>query len=375
VDRTVTLTPELKKQFDDWKAKANRVGLFATAKKYGAKLKRTGREHVGPCPQCKGVDRFSVNEGKGAWNCRGSEGGHDSVGLLMHIQRMSFMEACEELSGEPPPRGKSKPISDEERRKREDDQKRYEKEKRENEADEERRRARRVQTAAEIWSACKPIAGTLAEKYLMGRGLLVPPGGWPDVIGFHPGLEWETGAEWDGGRKVKAGPVFPALVGRVQDVCGDTVAIWRIFLDPQTGGKAPVENPKLGLGNAAGGAIRIGGVARKIGAAEGVETALAAWALVNFRYPVWSLLSTSGMMNVEIPLEVEEIVIFPDGDQPVRKQDGEYIPEPNPPGIKAARTLAERVKPLGIACSIQAEPAPGTDYLDIYNSIQGMVTA
>lgn len=49
-----------------------RVGdLIPSAKAYG--LKRVGHSYVGPCPICKGHDRFSINQGKDgfAWvHCR-----------------------------------------------------------------------------------------------------------------------------------------------------------------------------------------------------------------------------------------------------------------------------------------------------------------
>lgn len=222
--------------------------------------------------------------------------------------------------------------------------------------------ARKAETVAGIWSDCRPIAGTLAEKYLLGRGLDVPPGGWPDCLGFHPSLVYDL----DEKPKRK----FPGLVARVDDVVGDLVAIWRIFLDAATGGKGPVDNSKLGLGPAAGGAIRLGGIGPRIGGAEGVETALAAWGLIGFRRPVWALLSTAGMAGFEIPIEVEHIDIFPDGDRQTRRKDGLFVPEPLAPGRRAANALAARAKAAKVGHTIQPEPPQGSDYLDLYNRLK-----
>lgn len=235
------------------------------------------------------------------------------------------------------------------------------------EAAESEARSRRAATASDIWAECRPIAGTLAEKYLVDRGIPVPPDGWPDVVGFHRRLEWRTG---------EAGPRqwFPCLVGRVDGVDGEVIAIWRVFLDPDGHGKAKVDNPKLGLGPAKGGAVRLGGVAAKVGVAEGIETAFGAWWLCGRRFPVWAALSTSGMAGLEIPLAVNRIVIFPDGDKPLTRdrETREFIPADGGAGIRAARALHGRAAAAGIPSVIEAEPPIGVDYLDLWNKAAAM---
>lgn len=230
---------------------------------------------------------------------------------------------------------------------------------------EEAKRRKKAETAQEVWAQCVPIAGTLAEEYLMGRGVPVPPMGWPDVLGFHETLEWELGSQWDGDKKVNDGPYFPCLVARVQDAGGETVAVWRIFLDPLTVGKAQVYKPKVGMGPAGGGAVRIGGIGPKIGAAEGLETSLAAWTLEGYRFPVWATLSTSGMVGFEPPLQVQRVSIFPDGDLPTER---EGIIR-GPPGMAAAKKLRDRMIEIGIPTTINEPPFNG-DYLDVLKALQ-----
>ncbi len=89
--------------FDDWKQRADETDPLEAAAKYGAVLKRAGREHVGPCPFCNGRDRFSLNLQRHKWNCRGHGGGHGAVSMVMHIAGLTFLQACEELTGEPNP--------------------------------------------------------------------------------------------------------------------------------------------------------------------------------------------------------------------------------------------------------------------------------
>lgn len=220
-----------------------------------------------------------------------------------------------------------------------------------------KRAERRKQSAGEVWKETVPLAGTHGEAYLVARGL-PPVSEWPwnpdETIRFHPSLDFEPDS--DVGR-------FPAVVGRVQSAFGDGAAVWQIFLAKDKPQKADLTpSPKIGRGPAAGGAVRIGGFAPHIGIAEGMETALAAWVLEGFRRPVWATLSTSGMTAFEPPMDVERITIIPDGDKgQISKATGGVL---EPPGIKAARALRDRMKPAGITCSISQMCVLG-DALDL----------
>src|SRR5271154_4639726 len=68
----------------------------------GLKLRRQGRELVGPCPRCGGHDRFSINVNKQVWNCRGCGTGGDVIALLIHVDRCDFPSAVAALTGTAP---------------------------------------------------------------------------------------------------------------------------------------------------------------------------------------------------------------------------------------------------------------------------------
>lgn len=206
--------------------------------------------------------------------------------------------------------------------------------------------------ARTIWNACRPIAGTLAETYLASRGFTDLPDSLP--LGFHPALKYSGKGK------------MPALVCRVDDLLGEFTGIWRVYLKPDGSGKAALEYPRLGLGPVGGGAVRIGGEYPKIGLAEGLESALGAWCLVGRKYPVWVTLSTSGLVAVELPLSVTNVVIFPDGDRGIRRQGGDYVPVKVPPGRLAARTLSAQLKTQRVPSTIAAEPPAGFDYNDLW---------
>ncbi|MEH6721310.1 MAG: hypothetical protein V7704_20725 [Aurantimonas endophytica] len=94
---------------------ARAVSIAEAAERLGvAGLKPAGTgESVGPCPACGGTDRFGINTGKNAWNCRGSAegGGRDAISLAAHLggqdvkRRDGFLAACADVLGRPVPDG------------------------------------------------------------------------------------------------------------------------------------------------------------------------------------------------------------------------------------------------------------------------------
>lgn len=340
--------------YRDWRDRANSVPLLVAAKKYRAVLKKAGREWVGPCPNCGGNDRLALNEAKSKWNCRGAVGGNTVISFVMHVANLSMAEACEGLTGVPPPNGPAKPLSAEEKQARAKRQADNEASQRQLKAREELYREDTKETATAIWNASIPVRETLAEKYLNSRGIPTA-----DIFRGIGGLRFNPSLPYPNKRN------YPALVCRVDDMSGALCAIWRIFLR-EDGRKADVPDAKLGLGPAGGGAVRIGGNGPKIGLAEGVESALGAWNLIGRKYPIWAGLSTSGLIGIELPLGVGEVICFPDGDASMRRKDGEYIPAV-PAGRKAALALKERLISEGLRCTIASEPSAGKDYCDLWN--------
>lgn len=214
--------------------------------------------------------------------------------------------------------------------------------------------ARRTASASQIWKQSIPLQG-LGAVYLSSRG--IDPKYAGTELRYHSSLSYP------------AGGVFPAVVARVSNIDGRGVGIWRIYLKPTGEGKAPVDNPKLGLGECLGGAVRIGNLWTEIGIAEGVETALACRHFIhkttNTMMPVWAALSTSGMKAITLPPEVRSVRIFADND-PIKFRSGKIVPSS---GLSAAKELATRLKAAGLVVRIQ-EPPSGLDWLDVLNSVQ-----
>lgn len=93
----------------DFIARARDVSFDTALARLGLDAPARG-EYQGPCPECGGSDRFSINRAKGVWNCRNCGGGRDALSLAAHCQGWSpkgygFLEACAFLLGEAIPDG------------------------------------------------------------------------------------------------------------------------------------------------------------------------------------------------------------------------------------------------------------------------------
>jgi hypothetical protein len=133
---------------------ARSVSAVEVAQRHGAKLRKEGRELVGACPRCGGVDRFAVWPNKNVWNCRGCGTGGDVIKLEMHLSGRRFFDAVRTLIG----KGQAGPTPEEivARAAREAERRRAE-------AEEQQRNASSV---AKIVARLQPIAGTPGEAYL-----------------------------------------------------------------------------------------------------------------------------------------------------------------------------------------------------------------
>lgn len=192
-----------------------------------------------------------------------------------------------------------------------------------------------------IRTHAKPIADTVAERYLAGRGLAVPPDA--DLL-FHPDLaHFET----------RAG--YPAMVGLIRDPAGEIVALHRTYLqdDGDSARKADIAKPRMMLGKPGGGAVRLAPIAADgiLGLSEGIETGLAVMTACP-GLPVWAALSTSGMEQVQLPPEARHVLILADHD-------------PSGAGLRAAETLLRRLQGDGRRATIVLPPEPGDDFNDV----------
>jgi putative DNA primase/helicase len=157
---------------------------------------------------------------------------------------------------------------------------------------------KRTEAGLAMWNASISGDGSLVEKYLATRGLHLP---LPPMLRFHAALKHRSGGIW---------PAMVALVTRGVDDA--PLGIHRTFLARDGSGKAPVEPQKMMLGPCRGGAVRLAPAGDVLMVGEGIETSLAAMQARGL--PAWAALSTSGMLALDLPPDVREVIVLADGD-------------------------------------------------------------
>src|SRR5215467_2932176 len=150
---------------------ARAVTLDAVVVVCGVKLRRVGRELIGACVACGGVDRFSVHPGRGVFNCRGCGAKGDAIALAMHLHGVDFRAAVEMLTGALPAQNRRKPAQAPGKAAERDD-------------------TAALARADAIWRAAVPIAGTPGEAYLTGRGIALDEAPNHAGLRFHPACHY-----------------------------------------------------------------------------------------------------------------------------------------------------------------------------------------
>lgn len=161
-------------------------------------------------------------------------------------------------------------------------------------------RTRKPSAAAlRIWRDAQPLRASPAKAYLESRGILAAS----SALRFHP--------------RTPLGPkgracFLPAMIAAVSLDEGP-IAIHRTFLSSEASGKAAFEKPKRALGALGEAAVRLFAPASgKLGLAEGVESAMSAYALTGI--PVWATLGNERFGLVSVPESVTELHLFVDHD-------------------------------------------------------------
>lgn len=151
--------------------------------------------------------------------------------------------------------------------------------------------------ALRIWRDAQPLRATPAKAYLESRGILAAS----SALRFHP--------------RTPLGPkgptrFLPAMIAAVSRDEGP-IAIHRTFLSGNA--KAGFDNPKRALGALGEAAVRLfAPVSGKLGLAEGIESAMSAYALTGI--PVWATLGNERFGLVSLPGSVTELHLFVDRD-------------------------------------------------------------
>ena len=151
--------------------------------------------------------------------------------------------------------------------------------------------------ALRIWRDAQPLRASPAKAYLESRGILAAS----PALRFHP--------------RTPLGPkgrtrFLPAMIAAVSLDEGP-IAIHRTFLSGNA--KADFDKPKRALGAFGEAAVRLfAPTSGKLGLAEGIESAMSAYALTGI--PVWATLGNERFGLVSVPESVTELHLFVDHD-------------------------------------------------------------
>lgn len=274
----------------------------------------------GPCPICGGgKDRFRFDDldGRGTWICAACGSG-DGFQLLQKFQGWGFKEVAREVDrvvGNVSLNGSKRA-----RHKRSPEQKR--------------------EAMGRVWADAKPLElGDPVWAYLHGRGIDLRC----EDIRYHERLEY-----WHDG---KTKSYHPAMLALVRAADGAAVNVHRTWLGPDGQGKANVPAPRRVMAGymPPGSAIRLMSHEKRLGIAEGIETAKSA--SQRFDLPVWSAINTALLETWVPPEGVQAVWIFADADK-------KYA------GQKAAFSLAHRLACKGIAVEVKVPIVRGQDFND-----------
>lgn len=271
------------------------------------------RKH-GPCPICGGKDRyrFDNNRNDGDWFCSVCGVG-DGFKLLTGALAIDFAEAARRvdqivnnIETEP-----FKPDIDIDKRRH---------------------------NMNAVWREAKH--GDVVAGYLLKRGI--------------PAEILQKATDLRGSRCLrlynhsKEYEIHPAMVALIRNSKGVPIAIHRTYIIPGEKKQKKIMPP---LENITGGCVRLGEPDDVLVLAEGIETALAGWALTG--YPAWAAVSAHSLAEMKsIPRHVKRVIICADHDASFTGQAAAFI---------CAKTMRQKLK---VETEVWMSAMHGCDLLD-----------
>lgn len=158
--------------------------------------------------------------------------------------------------------------------------------------------------ASRLFTSGRGLAGTIAETYLLGRGITLQPDF--DALRFDPRC-FHTRDE--AGRAI----FWPALIAAVTGADRSITGIQRTYLADDGNGKAPVDPTRRSKGDILGNGVRFGSADDVMAAGEGVETTLSLRAVL----PTMPLVAATGsnqLAALQLPPTLRTLLVIRDND-------------------------------------------------------------
>jgi putative DNA primase/helicase len=291
------------------------------------------RKRHGPCPKCRGRDRFRFDDknGDGTFYCN-SCGAGDGFTLLMLYHNWKFHHTLKKVAQllyfnySTPINNANYKLS---------------------QLPTNATNWQAYQNIKNLWDSSLPIrTSDPAGRYILEtRGIRLDS--FPDALRFTPELQIKSGEFYK---------KYPAMIAAFTDPVCELVQVERFFLTAE-GQKAPLtESSKRFMpgwkdGSMRGGSIKLYAPGNILAIGEGVETCLAFYS--KFKVPVWAASNTTLMELVVIPASVRKVVILVDNDI-------------NGAGRKAADSLSTRLLKEKREVELLVPDKPGTDFADLF---------
>jgi len=197
------------------------------------------------------------------------------------------------------------------------------------------------ESARRLFGMSQPIAGTVVETYLRGRGITDLNG--VGSLRFHPRCYYRPEAD-------APTEIWPAMIAAVTDLKGYITGAHRTWLDPSGRDKAPVDTPRRAMGHLLGHAVRFGPASEVMAAGEGIETILSLRSAISTMSMV-AALSAAHLGAVLFPATLRRLYVVRDND---------------PAGDGAVAGLFDRAQSAGIE-AIVLSPQCGDFNEDLRN--------
>jgi Toprim domain/CHC2 zinc finger len=268
-------------------------------------------DRCGPCPQCGGKDRFSINVRKQVFLCRGCAARGNVIALVRFLDGCGFLEALEYLTGEWAP-APSRPAPAATDALRDDD-----------------RDARALILARQIAFELRPILGSPGETYLRDVRKIVTSA-IEDVLERTDGVGWHPAVYFNEPGPTLHGRKLGCIVGVMTDptTAMPTGGISRTYIHE---GQKVTKAKSLGPAGIVRLSLDEDGL-EGLHIAEGLESAFSAMSK-GFR-PMWATGSTALMAKFPVLSGIEALTIIADHDA-------------NGAGERAAAEVASRWREAG----------------------------
>ena len=161
------------------------------------------------------------------------------------------------------------------------------------------------ESARRLFGMSQPIAGTVVETYLRGRGITNLHG--IDSLRSHPRCYYRPEAD-------SPTETWPAMIAAVTDLKGHITGAHRTWLDPSGRDKAPVDTPRRAMGHLLGHAVRFGPAGDVMAAGEGIETMLSLRCVMPTMAMV-AALSAAHLAAILFPATLRRLYIVRDDDR------------------------------------------------------------